>query len=128
VIHAATVGLLEPPQLDTELVHAASTRLLTEDLPIAAMLLSATTVPDIAVTLDLSAHEVRRRALRIIGRLQAAEPGPEVRRAQSARRFADEAPALRPRSAGWRLHADEVMDADNELYDAACSFSPRRSA
>ena len=59
------------PALDHELVQAASARLLTDDLTIAAMLLSATPVADIASTVDMSVTEVRRRALRIIGRLQA---------------------------------------------------------
>jgi DNA-binding NarL/FixJ family response regulator len=57
--------------LDHELVAAASARLLPDDLPIAAMLLSATPVDEIAETLDIPVTEVRRRALRIIGRLQA---------------------------------------------------------
>ena len=59
------------PALDTELIEAASARLLTDDLPIAAMLLSATPVGDIATIVDTSVADVRRRALRIIGRLQA---------------------------------------------------------
>jgi DNA-binding NarL/FixJ family response regulator len=59
------------PTLDQELIAAASARLLSDDLPIAAMLLSATPVAEIASILDMSVPEVRRRALRIIGRLQA---------------------------------------------------------
>jgi DNA-binding NarL/FixJ family response regulator len=59
------------PALDNELIEAASARLLTDDLPIAAMLLSATPVGDIATIVDTSVTDVRRRALRIIGRLQA---------------------------------------------------------
>jgi DNA-binding NarL/FixJ family response regulator len=59
------------PALDTELIEAASARLLTDDLPIAAMLLSATPVGDIATVVDTSVADVRSRALRIIGRLQA---------------------------------------------------------
>jgi DNA-binding NarL/FixJ family response regulator len=59
------------PTLDHELIQAASARLLTDDLPIAAMLLSATPVAEIASIVDMSVTEVRRRALRIIGRLQA---------------------------------------------------------
>jgi DNA-binding NarL/FixJ family response regulator len=59
------------PTLDHELIQAASARLLTDDLPIAAMLLSATPVAEIASIADMSVTEVRRRALRIIGRLQA---------------------------------------------------------
>ena len=59
------------PTLDHELIQAASARLLTDDLPIAAMLLSAIPVAEIASIVDMSDNEVRRRALRIIGRLQA---------------------------------------------------------
>jgi hypothetical protein len=64
-------GRLRRPALDNELIEAASARLLTDDLPIAAMLLSATPVRDIATIADTSVADVRRRALRIIGRLQA---------------------------------------------------------
>jgi DNA-binding NarL/FixJ family response regulator len=59
------------PNLNHELIQAASARLLTDDLPIAAMLLSATPVAEIARSVDMSVTDVRRRALRIIGRLQA---------------------------------------------------------
>jgi DNA-binding NarL/FixJ family response regulator len=64
-------GGMRRPALDNELIEAASARLLTDDLPIAAMLLSATPVGDIATIVDTSVADVRRRALRIIGRLQA---------------------------------------------------------
>ena len=64
-------GELRRPALDNELIEAASARLVTDDLPIAAMLLSATPVGDIATIVDTSVADVRRRALRIIGRLQA---------------------------------------------------------
>jgi DNA-binding NarL/FixJ family response regulator len=70
-IHDATAGTLERPRLDPELVHAASARLHAKDLPIAAMLLDATPVVEIALTLGVSVAEVRSRALRIIGRLHA---------------------------------------------------------
>jgi DNA-binding NarL/FixJ family response regulator len=70
-IRDAASGGLRRPALDNELIEAASARLLTDDLPIAAMLLSATPVGDIATIVDTSAADVRRRALRIIGRLQA---------------------------------------------------------
>ena len=72
-------GGLTRATLDHELVAAASARLLTDDLPIAAMLLSATPVVEIADIVDIPVTEVRRRALRIIGRLQAGtrrRPGP----------------------------------------------------
>jgi DNA-binding NarL/FixJ family response regulator len=64
-------GELRRPALDNELIEAASARLLADDLPIAAMLLSATPVGDIATIVETSVADVRRRALRIIGRLQA---------------------------------------------------------
>jgi len=72
-------GGLTRATLDHELIAAASARLLTDDLPIAAMLLSATPVAEIADIVDIPVTEVRRRALRIIGRLQAGNrrrPGP----------------------------------------------------
>jgi DNA-binding NarL/FixJ family response regulator len=71
-IVAAAAGTQPRPALDPELIHAASARLLTEDLPIATMLLADTPVADIADILDTTTADVRRRALRIIGRLQAA--------------------------------------------------------
>jgi DNA-binding Lrp family transcriptional regulator len=46
---------------------------VVEDLPVAAMLLGATPIAQIAETLGLSAADVRRRALRIIGRLQSGQ-------------------------------------------------------
>jgi DNA-binding NarL/FixJ family response regulator len=70
-IRGVASGGVRLPRIDHELIEAASARLLAEDLPIAAMLLSATPVPDIANVLHMSDADVRRRALRIIGRLQA---------------------------------------------------------
>jgi len=64
-------GKMERPLLAPEIVEAASARLGADDLPVAGMLLGAVPVGDIARTLDLSIAEVRSRALRIIGRLQA---------------------------------------------------------
>jgi DNA-binding NarL/FixJ family response regulator len=64
-------GQRERARLDPELIEAASARLLVGDLPVASMLLGSTPVVDIADSLDLSVAEVRSRALRIIGRLQA---------------------------------------------------------
>jgi DNA-binding NarL/FixJ family response regulator len=71
-IHAAAAGTQPRRRLDPELVQAASARLLTEDLPIATMLLGATPVADIADILDSTVADVRNRALRIVGRLQAS--------------------------------------------------------
>jgi DNA-binding NarL/FixJ family response regulator len=80
-------GGLRRATLDHELIEAASARLLTDDLPIAAMLLSATPVVEIADIVDIPVTEVRRRALRIIGRLQAGNrrrPGPPASGTMSA--------------------------------------------
>jgi DNA-binding NarL/FixJ family response regulator len=70
-IHGAAAGGLPRPVLDPELIQAASARLISEDLPIATMLLGATPAADIADILDTTTADVRHRALRIIGRLQA---------------------------------------------------------
>ena len=78
-IHAAAAGTVPRPALDPERIHAASARLLAEDLPIATMLLAGTAIADIADILDTTTADVRRRALRIIGRMQAGHTadGPE---------------------------------------------------
>lgn len=70
-IQAAANGTHARPTLDPELMQAASARVLTEDLPIATMLLAGTPVVDIADILDTTSVDIRNRALRIIGRLQA---------------------------------------------------------
>jgi DNA-binding NarL/FixJ family response regulator len=72
-IHGAAAGTQPRERHHPELIQAASARLLTEDLPIATMLLGATAVGDIADVLDTTATDVRNRALRIIGRLQARD-------------------------------------------------------
>ena len=72
-IRAVASGHSQRPELDRELIDAASARLAAEDLPIASMLLDATPVPEIAATLDMSVNDVRIRGLRIIGRLQASD-------------------------------------------------------
>jgi len=64
-------GAAQPPPVDPELMEAASARVLVEDLPVAGMLLGGKPVSEIADLLDLPVVEVRARALRIIGRLQA---------------------------------------------------------
>lgn len=66
-----TVGALDPAAMG-----AACSRLAADHLPIAGMLFSSVTVPDIARTLELSTDDVRARALRIIGELQARDRGP----------------------------------------------------
>jgi DNA-binding NarL/FixJ family response regulator len=79
-IHAAAARTAPRTALDPERIHAASARLHTEDLPIAAMLLVGTSITEIAETLDTTTTDVRHRALRVIGRLQAAHTpdGPEL--------------------------------------------------
>jgi DNA-binding NarL/FixJ family response regulator len=72
-IRGVVSGAAERPEIDHELMEAASARLVTEDVPIAAMLVAATPVAEIAQVLDTSVGDVRRRALRIIGRLQAGD-------------------------------------------------------
>ncbi len=70
-IRGVITSAAERPKLDPELMEAASARLVAEDVPVAAMLVAATPVAEIAAVLDTSVGDVRRRALRIIGRLQA---------------------------------------------------------
>ena len=70
-IGAAAAGTTPRPEFDAERIQVASARLLAEDLPIAAMLLAGTAIADIADILDTTSADVRHRALRIIGRLQA---------------------------------------------------------
>jgi DNA-binding NarL/FixJ family response regulator len=59
------------PAPDPEVIEAASSRLDAEDLPIVGMLFARVRVDDIATTLGLEPREVRSRALRIIGEMQA---------------------------------------------------------
>jgi DNA-binding NarL/FixJ family response regulator len=72
-VHGTAAGTQPRRRHDPEHVQAASARLLTDDLPIAMMLLAATPVGDIADILETTATDVRNRALRIIGRLQASD-------------------------------------------------------
>jgi DNA-binding NarL/FixJ family response regulator len=78
-IHGAAAGTMPRRALDPERIQAASARLFAEDLPIATMLLAGTAIADIADILDTTTADVRHRALRIIGRLQAghAADGPD---------------------------------------------------
>lgn len=71
---------MERPQLHNEVVEAASARLTPDELPVVGMLLGGVPVVDIARILALSVSEVRRRALRIIGRLQAGYRVPALGR------------------------------------------------
>jgi DNA-binding NarL/FixJ family response regulator len=97
-IHDVASGGRRRPALDNELIEAASARLLADDLPIAAMLLAATPVGDIATIVDTSVADVRRRALRIIGRLQAGSrrraPAPAPESTLPASAEANRAPSI----------------------------------
>ena len=97
-IHAAAAGTVPRPALDAERIHAASARLRTEDLPVATMLLAGTSIAEIADILDTTSADVRHRALRIIGRLQAGPTadGPE---GEATREYAL-GPRTRSRTAG----------------------------
>jgi DNA-binding NarL/FixJ family response regulator len=70
------------PPLRPDVMAAASARLSGDELPVAGMLYSRTSLADIAHALDLPVDEVRSRAVRIIGKLQArrrlAEPSPAL--------------------------------------------------
>ena len=70
-IDAVAAGESQVPPPDPELIEAASARLDAEDLPIVGMLFARVRVDDIATTLGVEPREVRARALRIIGEMQA---------------------------------------------------------
>ena len=71
VVRGAAAGEARMPPLFPEAMSAASARLAPEDLPIAGMLFARVSVAEIADTLGVHRDEVRGRALRIIGELQA---------------------------------------------------------
>jgi DNA-binding NarL/FixJ family response regulator len=74
-------GQRSVPSLDRDAVRAASSRLPTEDLPVAGMLFARISVDEIGETLDMHPTEVRSRALRMIGELQARDrSGGDTRR------------------------------------------------
>lgn len=70
-IDAVAAGESQVPLPDPELIEAASSRLDAEDLPIVGMLFARIRLGDIATTLGVQPREVRARALRIIGEMQA---------------------------------------------------------
>jgi DNA-binding NarL/FixJ family response regulator len=72
-IDAVAAGETQVPAPDPELIEAASSRLDAEDLPIVGMLFARVRVGDIATTLGVDPREVRARALRIIGEMQAQD-------------------------------------------------------
>ncbi|MEO8688800.1 MAG: response regulator transcription factor [Solirubrobacteraceae bacterium] len=72
-IDAVAAGEAELRSPDPEAMEAASSRLGSEDLPILGMLFARVHVDEIATTLGLDPREVRSRALRIIGEMQAQD-------------------------------------------------------
>jgi DNA-binding NarL/FixJ family response regulator len=72
-IDAVAAGESEVPMPDAEAIEAASSRLLSEDLPILGMLFAKMRAAEIATTLGVQPGEVRSRALRIIGEMQAQD-------------------------------------------------------
>ena len=74
-IEAVAAGESEVPSPNAEAMEAASARLQAEDLPVLGMLFAGVRVDDIATTMGLQPREVRSRALRIIGGMQARDRG-----------------------------------------------------
>ena len=72
-IDAVAAGEAGLPAPDPEAIEASSARLRAEDLPIVGMLFAKVQVHDIAQTLDVAPADVRARALRIIGEMQAQD-------------------------------------------------------
>lgn len=72
-ISATAMGRAHRPLPDAEEIGAASARLADDDLPVLGMLLARVSVPEIADTLGVAAAEVRSRALRMIGEMQAPD-------------------------------------------------------
>jgi len=72
-IDSVAAGKSEVPVPSAEAIEAASSRLVSEDLPILGMLFAQMRVADIAATLGVEPREVRSRALRIIGEMQAQD-------------------------------------------------------
>jgi DNA-binding NarL/FixJ family response regulator len=70
-IDAAATAESQVPPPDPELIEAASARLDADDLPIVGMLFARVQAADIASTLGVEPRDVRSRALRIIGQMQA---------------------------------------------------------
>ena len=73
VVRRVAGGARRMPPLYPDAMSAASSRLDAEDLPIAGMLFSRVPVGEIAETLGVHPQEVRARALKIIGELQARD-------------------------------------------------------
>jgi DNA-binding NarL/FixJ family response regulator len=72
-VRAAARGESRLPQPDPEKVEAASSHLRADDIPVLGMLFARVDVQDIADTLGTTPRDVRSRALRIIGEMQASD-------------------------------------------------------
>jgi DNA-binding NarL/FixJ family response regulator len=72
-VRSAAGGESRLPQPDPEKVEAASSRLQDADLPVLGMLFARVSVTEIADTLGTTTANIRARALRIIGEMQAAD-------------------------------------------------------
>jgi DNA-binding NarL/FixJ family response regulator len=86
-LQAVASGEVRMPAPNPEAMHAASSRLRTEDLPIVGMLVARARIDEIATTLGVDATTIWSRALRILGELGASEreaavssPAPAARR------------------------------------------------
>jgi DNA-binding NarL/FixJ family response regulator len=73
VIRAAAIGRTGLPVPDPEAIAAACSRLPDDDLAVVGLLFARVSTAEIADTLDISPEDVRSRALRIIGRMQATD-------------------------------------------------------
>jgi DNA-binding NarL/FixJ family response regulator len=81
-IRAIAGGTAEAPSPEPEEIEAACSRLPAGDLPVVGMLFARVSVAEIARTLGTTRADVRNRALRAIGEMQA---GDRVRRPATAR-------------------------------------------
>jgi DNA-binding NarL/FixJ family response regulator len=72
-VRSAAGGETRLPRPDPEIVEAASSRLPDADLPVLGMLFARVPVTDIADTMGTTPGDIRARALRIIGEMQAAD-------------------------------------------------------
>jgi DNA-binding NarL/FixJ family response regulator len=61
------------PAPDPELLQAAAARVPEQNLPVLGMLLARVPVGEVAETLDTTPADIRARALRMIGEMQAAD-------------------------------------------------------
>jgi DNA-binding NarL/FixJ family response regulator len=72
-IDAVAAGDAQVARPEAEVIEAASSGLRPEDLPVLGMLFAGMQVDAIATTMGVRPHDVRSRALRIIGGMQARD-------------------------------------------------------